>query len=84
MPALKSIDLELSDGSVFNVTVANTAELQSILKKCGSSEVEEALGGSIISDYASLEPGALYRVIESDDTIQQCNGKNGIHQSIEN
>lgn len=77
-PELKSIDLHLSGGTVVTVTVANTAELRSILKKCGGSEVEEILGGNILSNFASLKPGAQYRVIKYDDMIQQSSGKNGI------
>lgn len=64
------------------MTVANTTELRSILKKCGGSEVKEILGGNILSNYASLKPGSLYRVIKYDDMIQQSSGKNGILMNL--
>ena len=55
--------------------MASTEELRSILKKLNSAEVMDVVTQAVSSNYASLKPGAVYRVIQYNEVLRPMLGK---------
>ena len=50
--------------------MASTVDLRSILNKLSSAEVMDVVTQAVSSNYASLKPGAVYRVIQYNEVLR--------------